>query len=209
MKKNLLLKKTVLISSLCFFSSQASALISVQALGGLYKATDDRDGTKTDYSGSEIALAAHLDPIPLVPIGFGLTFNLPNATGKPTGASGDFTMTAYNLGVSLKAWSPVGIFGVKPYLKLGYIVLGVTTFKGPFDVLGTKVDIETIYKNSGAQISAGLEYSLLPLISALFEVESQNTTLKVDELKGLPEGSTFGDSKMSALNFLFGLSVGL
>ena len=101
-------------------------------------------------------------------------------------------MTELNLDFLLRLVT-IGIFGVKPYLKFSYIIIGATTFKGL--MFRNKSYIEAIYKNSGDQLSAGLEYSILPLISALFEVESQILDLKVDELKGLPSGSSISDSK--------------
>ena len=61
-----------------------------------------------------------------------------------------------------------------PYAKLSYIVLGSQRQTVDVQILSQQKKSDILYKVSGYHINIGVDYSLVPLIGALLEVEYQN-----------------------------------
>lgn len=138
--------RVVVAVSLFAFANQGYALIEGQVLMG--KRTVSQSGTD-DVSAAETKISVYVDPIPLIPVGFGATL----ATLKPdTDGSSELKETS----LDVTAWLPLGIAGFKPYAKLAYILAG---------------DYGSGVKVSGTKFAAGLKYSPLPFVGFLLEVE--------------------------------------
>ena len=187
-------------------TSPILALIDAQALVGQRNGTMklSNDGSQ-DVSGSEVKIAAHIDPIPLIPIAFGVymaTADLGDA-GSLKGLKGT------EFGAEVMAWLPVGLAGFKPYVKIGYTPFGA--YKGDYEVSGQK--LSTAWGASGSRIAGGIKYSPLPLIALLFEVEQASMKLDFDEIKDAagfsPDLLPNDDSELSSLGIFLGLEVGI
>lgn len=159
-------------------------------------------------SGHQTGLVVHLDPIPLVPIGFGLGITIP-ATVKgdytSSGTAVDVSFSGLLIDLQVMAWSPVSLFGLTPYGKLGYIVSG--SYKVDFST--ALLSGSMVYDSTGSIVALGVNYSLLPLIGVLFEFNLRNETIKLKELKGGLTGATGGTNTASSSNILLGLEVGI
>ena len=105
---------------------------------------------ESDFSGTHMNLGVMLDPIPLIPVGFGLGINMPNISGKDKDGN-KFEMTGMSFDLFIKAWSPIGLFGITPYVKAGLTAFG--GYKTSTKVLDTSVDLP--YTNSGTNIAVG------------------------------------------------------
>lgn len=170
-----------------------------QALVG--KRTGDVGNVAVD--GDELTLAAHLDPIPLVPIAFGLSLSHVNFSGETDPAKLSFDdIVGQEYAAEVMAWVPIGLFGFKPYGKLGYTIGGNYKFKGVLDAGSTASTdpASYTYTPSGTHLSIGLKWSPLPLIGILAEYKMSNQELKKS---GRPT------AKYETTSLLFGVEVGI
>jgi len=199
MKKGFL----TLILGILFVSSEGFALIHGQALVGQRKLKVKSGGESR--TGQEFKLAVHLDPIPLVPIGFGAYLS---ATDYDVPAPVK-SFLGTEIGLEVTAWLPVGIVGLTPYAKLGY------TFMGGYvrEVESTDGSYKILMKPSGTRIAAGLKWSPLPLIALLFELEQTEIALKQDKIKSSSDltGIDLGvaDLKTESFGILVGVELGI
>jgi hypothetical protein len=197
----------LLLTAPFLMASPAWALFDVQVLTGK-RSTDFKFGSVSNTeSGTELKAAAHLDPIPLVPVGFGLSLSQINWD-----KSDDLnykSMDGYEVGLEVQAWLPIELAGFEVYGKLGYTMLGAYT--GTFDYAGQEVKM--LYKPSGAYIAAGVKYKFLMRLGVMLEVESGNRELSFDELKDLPAGLDASglkiDGDASNTSFLLGVQAGI
>lgn len=170
-----------------------------QALVGKRKG----DVGKTSVDGDELTLAVHLDPIPLVPVAFGLSLSHVNFSGESDPAKLSFDdIVGQEYVAEVMAWVPIGLFGFKPYGKVGYTVGGNYKFKGLVDAGSPpSTDPESYtYTPAGTHLSIGLKWSPLPLIGILAEYKMSDQELK-------KSGRPTADYKTSSL--LFGVEVGI
>lgn len=215
----------VFISMQILFASQAQALFDVEAFVGTASFTTNSDNAKK-ISGNQVAVSAHLDPIPLVPVGFGLHIGVPGGTATETADGIEIKSKIAGLSVDLElmAWSPVALLGLTPYVKLGATVYGKAAWDmdltTPTTVAGQDVTIKgkNVYDFSatGSSFALGIQYSLIPFVALMLEYRSQSQKWKANKVK-----STLGDvdvdistsdiddvtTKISSL--LLGVSVGL
>ncbi len=190
-------------------STPALAIFDAQVLVGKRSgdAEDTSDKTKTGLEGTEIQAAVHIDPIPLVPVAFGLYA----AQGNFEFESGTSKLTGLEVGAQLYAWFPLGIAGLKPYAKLGFPLY--SAFKQ--DVETAVLTYSSIFKATGPHIGFGLGYGLplLP-ISLLLEFDMGRQTIKEEEIKvkttvgtvATPAESEYG---WNSTAILFGVQAGL
>ena len=195
-------------------AGSAFALIDVEALAG--KRWYKLDLTpQQDVSATEVALAAHIDPIPLVPVSFGARVSQAALNTKDLknyyGAASVSTASVLEAGLDIMIWVPlVPIF--TPYARLNIPVYGVWKVAGSAtNGSATPRDFTHDARVSGAQLSVGFKYSPLPLIGVLLEVNHAAETWKETESKVAGQ-SLAVDAKNHVLtsNALFlGVEVGL
>jgi len=198
----------VVLTASLMSAQPAFAIFNVQVMGGQRSSEFDVQGAGSDFdkSGSELRLAAHLDPIPLVPISFGLSFaqttfddiNFDPALTVPVTGKIDGT----DIDLEIEAWLPLDIAGLLPFAKLAYTAAG--DYKTSIDGSDTKIK----YKPSGLNLSVGVKYEFLLRLGILAQVEFGNRSLKFDESENAG-GATFQDVNQSSTSFLIGAQAGI
>ena len=203
--------RKLILSFLCglLFATNVYALVSGELLIGTYQSEVKESGAAANkFSGTKFALAVDVDPIPLIPVAFGLTLGIPSAE-EDKKSEGLLTKTkteGLNLGLSIKAWSPVSMFRMTPYIRLSYTVMGTQKLSAD-SPLGK---ISLLYKMSGYHFNIGVAYSVIPLVSALLEFEYQDQELTPDEFEIAGAKQSLGEKQtLTAMNILLGLKVGI
>lgn len=196
--------------SMLTLAQPAHAIFDVEALVGKRWYQLNTAPNQTNAA-QEVAIAAHIDPIPLVPVAFGARVGVGTLnTGDITTATADSGAT-FTGAVDITAWIPLIPF-FTPYGRVSVPVLGTYVVKGK--TLGTgvnAVDYASTAKISGLEVGIGARMSLLPLTELLFEVNRGMETYKEDQVKVAGIAAT-ADSKSYSLSsnaFLVGLRVGL
>ena len=177
----------ILLSVTLLLPQTSKALISGQAMVGMNTSDIEIFSSSEEFSGTTLGAAVHLDPIPLVPVGFGIEAHMPN--GEATISGNTATFTGVGVDFQVTAWTPIAFFGFKPFAKLGYIfgAYKIENIQVPdLPVTGTLP-----YIGKGTHMAAGFNYSFIPLISLLFQVSLKQETL------GLESGVKIGDSEVN------------
>ncbi|NRA44090.1 MAG: hypothetical protein HRU09_03930 [Oligoflexales bacterium] len=203
-----LFKSMLIITMAIGFTRTSYGLISAQAMLGTDSSKIKGSAEETTFDGTSLGVAVYLDPIPLVPVGFGLGVSMPSISGKNNGLDADITGLVVDLQVM--AWTPISFFGITPFAKLGYIPFGAYKMKTKVDVAGELLDTTIPMTGSGTHFAVGANYSILPLISVLFQISMRNETLEYEEFD--VGGTTFkldDDLKKSSTNLLVGVEVGI
>jgi len=188
-----------------FAAAPAFAFIEGEFSVGNRTGSFKSDGSSSkSLSGTSIQLAGHLDPIPFVPVAFGL--RILNETFKPSVADhGLKTLTSTAFVPEVEAWLPLG--DLKPFARIGYTL--VSAYKGSMD-LGPLGSGDVAYKSTGTRLAAGINYSLLPLISFTAAFEQSNETFSVSDLKisGVDK-SQVPDVKFNSTAITVGVKAGI
>lgn len=189
-------------------STPAWALFDVQVLTGKRKTTFKGSGLSAESSGNELKAAAHLDPIPLVPVGFGLSVS--QTSWDKNDDLSVSSIDGFELGLEVQAWLPLELAGLVPYAKLGYTVGGAYVSK----VNGISgVEPSALYKPSGLYMAAGVRWEFLMRLGVMLEIEKATRTLafdKFEDVGSLPAGTLVGnDLDADSLSILFGVQAGL
>jgi hypothetical protein len=213
-----------------FWAQNAFAFFDAALIYGSRTSTikeDQSDGTKKDreLKGTDIGATFLLDPIPLVPVAFGLmvkqgTTNYDDtvqaatdqslATDATLGANydGKGTGTSKHLfyGTVFKVWAPIPI--VKPYLKAAYLLgaetidttIKLSTKSGVTPEIGITQTQKTVMTHTGSEISLGLGYSPIKLTSVFFEYSIHNGKRKTKARSGETTTSVSGISTTVPIN---------
>ena len=162
-------------------ASSAHAFIDAEALVGkrFYHLATPK---ALDVTSTEVAVAAHIDPIPLVPVSFGARVGVGTLDNGPLktyfGAASIDNASIVEAGLDVTAWIPM-VPVITPYARLNIPVYGAWAVKGK--ILGLSqlaVPFEENGKISGMQLSIGAKYPILPLIKVLVEANLGNETWK-------------------------------
>lgn len=194
-------------------SGSAFAFFDAEALVGRrwYEMESKDAAGKTVTHGvqsTEIDLAAHIDPIPLVPVAFGASLGLGTLRKEDLGSEA-VSGSTFEASLEVMAWlSMVPV--VTPYARLKYPVVGSTSQE--FKSSGVK--IEATGKLSGPHINAGVKWGPLPLVKVLLEAGMGMQTGETTEVKvgGTKATLTSDDKKAQNTNskcFLLGVEVGI
>ena len=187
-------------TALAFFDGE----VSVGQRTGTWASGDSSKSLKS----SSIQIAGHLDPIPLVPVSFGLRL-ISESYNANIADHGVKSLTSTAIVPEVTAWLPLG--DLKPFARIGYTLLSPYKGTAEYAAGGTKTNATVVYKSSGARITAGLEYSLLPLISLLAAIEHSTETLTMTSGKAGSVDLTAGvkDIKFTSNAILVGAKVGI
>lgn len=192
-------------------ATQSYAIFNADAMVGkrTTKFQASSGGTTTSLSGNEIRVGAYLDPIPLVPVAFGLSYDMVNYPDDATTMS--FTSFAGSeINLEVKAWFPIG--DIKPFIKVGYTVVGAYILESDVAQGPVTVKQKSTYKAKGTPIGLGINYSLAPLIGLLLEYDINNHKLEVDKLTvgGIDTAVTSSsDLKAPGSSIMLGVQVGI
>ena len=163
-------KICLVLVALFVYAEAAYGLASAQVFYGYRIQKNDN----YDRSAHLVKLSGHLSPLPLIPVGLGVTF-LPWVSYGIDESIGEESATGMELAVELMGWLPMVPF-ITPYAKINYTVWGQkTTTRTGWDDLKEKV--------GGMEIGFGASYDLLPLISVMAEVSQGLRTIEKDDLK--------------------------
>jgi hypothetical protein len=205
MKKGLM----ILLSFIpLWMSSPAWALFNAQVLTGKRTTDFKASGAKAQsLEGDELKAAFHLDPIPLVPVGFGLS--LSQLTWEKVS---DLTYGLYpfkkiegtEISMEVEAWLPVPGLGLVPYGKIGYTLGGAYTGSLESSTNGTLA-----LKPAGTYVALGLKYEFLMRLGVMVEYEKASRKLSFDALKDLADVSTQVNLDANSSSFLLGVQAGL
>lgn len=182
-------------------SSHASALINGELMFGTRSGSLDVGGASSDLDATPVKIGVHVDPIPLIPISFGVGFSSLSLSGKDQYESGSGT----ELGFEVKAWIPM-VPIITPYARLGYIFLGNYAFDK--DILG--IPYKSAFDVSGTVFAVGAEWSPLPLIGIHLEITQGNLELDPTEIKvnGITSTSNV-KADFTYSEYLLGVSAGI
>lgn len=150
------MKKILVLAVLFVYAEAAYSLAGVQVF---YSYRMQKEG-KVARNAQAVTIAGHLSPLPLIPVGLGVTY-APWISYQTTG--GEESANGMEIGVELLGWLPMVPF-VTPYAKVNYTVWGrqkLTYKEGASDPIENKL--------SGMSGSVGVSYDLLPLISVMAE----------------------------------------
>ena len=195
-------------------AGSAFALIDAEALVGKRWYVLGTDPNQ-HVAATEVALAAHIDPIPLVPVSFGLKVSSATLNESDLKSGSNITSistsTMMEAGLDVMAWIPL-VPIVTPYARLNIPVYGLWKTAGKAGIPGgPSDDFTSDGRVSGAQLSVGVKYSPLPLIAVLFEVNRAAENWKQQDAKFAGQSQS-ADSKTHTLNsnaVFLGLEVGL
>ncbi len=191
-------------------ATPAWAIFDAQVFYGQRTNTSKAKGADgSDIKGNELKAAAHLSPIPLVPIGFGASVSTVTYE-KDEPAVKDFQGLEGSLEIT--AWLPF-VPVVTPYAKLGYILFGAYGLDSnvPDPITGTATETKTTFKPKGTTIALGLKWSPLPLVGVLLEYDMRQTTLEADEVKvnGTKVAAGGSDLDVKSNTVLLGVEIGI
>jgi hypothetical protein len=192
------------------WATSASAFFDVQVLGGKRWYELNRNGETGGVASQEVNVAAHVDPIPLVPVAFGAGVALGNLRKGDWGKDVE-TAQVFQAGLDIMAWLPF-VPVVTPYARIKVPLVGTITTKEKITpTSGGSEELKSTTKLTGYHLNAGVKYSPLPLIKLLVEVGMGMEKSKLDEAKvdgkkvDAPKDSNDAKSK----TLLVGLEIGL
>lgn len=159
----------------------AWAIVDVQLLLGVQKSSikfsNDVKDICDNCQSNDIKAAIHVDPLPLIPVAFGLfLFNQ------------NYDVSVYKkfygiqLGPEVMAWMPIPFYNLKVYGKLGYSIYSAYQAKITYTILQQEQDISYYYKQQGMHMSAGLKWDPLLLIKGLVELNFYQNKLDYDKI---------------------------
>lgn len=200
--------KSLLVTLVAGYAGSAFALFDVQVLAGKRWYEIGSGDDKANISAQEFDVAAHLSPIPLVPVSFGVSANVINLHKEDFQAT---KATGFQAGLDFQGWLPF-VPVITPYARLSIPLVGTWAIESN-DTLtnGDKQKSVTTAKVSGYRLAVGGKYELLPVLSLLFEAgrgmeKFQITELKVDGDKQSDKGSS---ENLSSNTFMLGIEMGL
>jgi hypothetical protein len=184
-------------------AATALAVVDVQLYGGARSAlakssdtaTDDEDAPTaataddtTKYSGTEIGLALHFNPIPMVGVGFFAQQHQAAHTEDDVKESVETT----TVGPEVQLRLPLGL--VTPFLRAGYTLYGRQTMTAePKGDAASASDIEKAELDSkvaGFHIGIGARFSLAPMVGLSLQGDIGQEKLTVEKAKVIMNGTS-------------------
>ncbi len=168
----------------------------------------DKFGSKSDA----LILSAHIDPIPLVPVSFGLMTSFEKIDNKDWGDGCGSAPLWTDVGAEVKAWLPIPGTGISPFLGVRYFLWSqmqancTDTFE---NILTTS---KVTLSKDGLTFIPGISYHVAPLVSifAMAEIFEGKLKAKVDNSSST--GGSFSGSSSTPYRFKslgLGVSVGI
>jgi len=157
--------KLLAVSAISLYASSAAAFFDAEVLAG--KRWYELSSTpKTNVASQEVSVAAHIDPIPLVPLAFGAKIDAGTLNKGDLSALDTIdTAAVFRAGIDIMAWVPL-VPMITPYARLTVPVSGSWIVKGKAE---GAIDVNSTAKISGFDLGVGVKYSPLPLVRLLLE----------------------------------------
>ena len=183
-------------------ASPAYSLIKVQVFGGSSSGDFKPDtGSSAKLGASDFGTTLLLDPIPLVPVGFGVSV-IQQKFSASIADHGVKDMEGLVVAPEIQAWLPFLPIPLIPYGRLGYAV-GLYKATGESTIQGQTFNPDYGVGVSGLQIGVGAKYEPLPLplltLAILLEVNIRAYEFddKTTDILGLPAGESKDNYKSS------------
>ena len=191
-----------------FTASTSFAFISGEFSLGKRSGSWAQDGKSKTLTSTGVQIAGHLDPIPLVPVSFGLRLISETYDAKAAD-HGVKSLTSTAVIPEVTAWLPLG--DLKPFARVGYTAFSAYKGTVPFDVNGKSTDVSVAFKSSGPRLTVGVEYSILPLISIVGALENSTETLSITSGKSgsIDLTADSSDIKYTSNAILVGAKAGI
>jgi hypothetical protein len=205
-----LLSSLIATASVLFCSGTSFALIDGEVLVGKrwYK-FETAGGTGNNVVSQEVNAAVHLDPIPLIPIGFGLGAIAGDLEVKDFGDQNISEAKLLEIDLEVKAWIPM-VPVVTPYVKVKVPLSAKLAIKGK-ETDATGADFAEVYKLTGMHLNAGILYPVIPLVKIVLEVGKSTQKRELEERKVASVKASLTDVKKentNSDNFLVGVQIG-
>ena len=152
------------------WSNHALAIFDAQLLIGSRTQNLNYSGIDKEATGSATKFAFHLDPIPLIPISFGVAIE---STTYDVSISdhGLSELTGFHIIPEVRVWTPtIPGLGISAYAKLGFS-LDAAKGKTSQTIGGQEFSSDVTFVGQSTHIVPGIAYSPLPLISILLEYD--------------------------------------
>ena len=200
--------KLCLTASALVWAGTASAFFDGDIGVGRRSGSWDQNGQSKALNASVTTMAAHLDPIPLVPVSFGLRFYSESYDATVT-EHGVKSLTSTAVVPEVTAWFPFG--DLAPFARIGYTAISAYTGTAEVTVANTTTNGSIAFKSKGPRLTVGLNYSILPLISVTAAFERSTETLSMSEGKigGLDLKASSNDIKFSSNAMILGVKAGI
>jgi hypothetical protein len=205
-----LLSSLIATASVLFCSGTSFALFDGEVLVGKrwYK-FETTGATGNNAVSQEVNAAVHLDPIPVIPIGFGLGAIMGDLESKDFGDAGVDEAKLVELDLEIKAWIPM-VPVVTPYVKVKVPLSAKLAIKGK-EAGPTGAEYAEVYKLTGMHLNAGILYPVIPLVKIVLEVGKSTQKRELEERKVASIKETLVDVKKentNSDNFLVGVQIG-
>lgn len=189
-------------------ASTALALIDGEVSVGKRSGTWSSGDTSKSIASNSVQMAGHVDPIPLVPVSFGVRL-ISESYNANIADHGVKSLTSTAIIPEITAWLPIG--DIRPFARVGYTMLSPYRGTAEYTANSTTSFATVVYKSSGPRFAAGVEYSILPLISILATLEHSTETLTMSSGKAGSVDLTVGakDIKFTSNAILLGAKVGI
>lgn len=209
-RRNSTLSRLVLVFLLSVTSSHASAFIDGGVALGRRNANWNQDSKSSNISSDVLKVSAHLDPIPLVPVSFGLA--LYSESWKVTEADQSLTsLKSYSLVPEVTAWIPLD--SLRPYARVGYSILSAYTGNAAVTVGTTRTTGTMALAGIGLHVGAGLEWNVpvIPLLSVFGELEYANERVRLakDKIGDLDISAGYKPITLTSTAILIGAKLGI
>lgn len=183
-------------------ASPVFALINGELLIGKRWSEQTSGDDKFNAQALEKTIGVMVDPIPFVPVAFGLYYSMPDWKKEDFRAK---SVDSNELGASFRAWLPVGDF--KPYARLNYTLASSLNFKASEAGVETKVAKSL----SGMHLNAGIEYDLLGPVNILAEFGLGMQQIETKEVKvgGVKQDVDNKKHGWNSKTILIGISAGI
>lgn len=210
-RHNGLISATLGFLAMACVSTQASALVDAQFGLGRRNEKWDQDSKSSTTTSDLLKVAAHLDPIPLVPVSFGLALYSENWKVSETD-QGLTSLKSYSFVPEITAWLPTGDF--KPYARVGYSILSAYTGKAVVSTgAGTTTTGDIYLAGAGLHMGAGVEWSvpIVPMLSIFGELEYASETVKLakDKVADIDISGSFKSVNMTSTAIIIGAKLGI
>ena len=200
--------RLAIVGLLASVTTPAFALFDAQVMVGKRWYEQEVAGETHGLQAQQISVAAHVDPLPVIPIAVGVGINNMMLNTKDLGEDID-SASVFEAGVEVMAWIPM-VPVITPYGRLHVPVTGKYVVKGKIEAAGASADYAETATVSGYHLNVGAKYAPLPLVKLLFEVGMSTQKFKPDEVKVGGTVQPKGDeTDLKSKTFLIGVEVGL
>lgn len=181
---------------------------------------DESLAVSDKFSGMEFGLAALVQPLPLVPVSFGISGITQHLKGKNGGADLKEEVKGFVLGGDLVAWLELGV--VQPFARFSYDLYSshkyIAEFQAPtLGVAGgtSTTELEMQGRVRGYHGGIGLRFRSTPAIGAFIQMDFAKETLTIDRTAVMQDGfgwaedvNDYPDIQLNSQSFLIGVDLG-